>query len=308
MSLKILFMGTPDFAVPVLKSIHQSKYELLGVYTQPPKKKFRGQKVISSPIHQCAEKLKIPVRCPENINTEKEHKYIKDLNPNIVIVVAYGKIIPEKILNLSGISFINIHASILPKWRGAAPIQRAIMNMDKETGISIMRITKDLDAGPVMMTVKIDIKKNSNYESLSKEISALSAHTIIDCLYILENKKDKFVPQDDSKATYAKKISKEETQISWNNKAKNIIAKINALHPHPGCWFNLDGVRIKVLEAKEVNIKGKPGEIVNEEFTIASLENSVQIIKLKKEGKKSMSASSFLMGNKLQVGKNLNEI
>ena len=308
MSLKILFMGTPDFAVPVLKSIHQSKHKILNVYTQPPKRKLRGQKVTSSPVHQCAEKLNIPVRCPENINTESEYQYIKNLNPNIVIVVAYGKMIPEKFLNLPDISFINIHASVLPRWRGAAPIQRALMNMDKETGISIMKIIKDLDAGPVMKTVKVNIKKSSNYENLSKELSFLSAHTIIDCLDTLKNKKEKFVPQDNSKATYAKKISKEEAQISWNNKAKHIIAKINALHPHPGCWFNLEGARVKVLEAKEINIQGKPGEIVDDLFTIASSENSVQILRLKKEGKRSMSASSFLIGNKLKIGKNLNEI
>ena len=135
MLLKILFMGTPKFAVPILKSIHESKYNLIGVYTRPPKKKSRGQKVISSPVHQCAEELKIPVRFPEDLKKENEYNYIKSLKPNIVVVVAYGKIIPKKILDLPNILFINIHASILPRWRGAAPIQRAIMNMDKETGI-----------------------------------------------------------------------------------------------------------------------------------------------------------------------------
>jgi len=308
MPLKILFMGTPQFSVPILKSIKDSNHEIIAVYTQPPKKKFRGQKIIKSPIHQYAEKLKIPTRCPENLNSESECSFIKNSRADIAIIVAYGKILPPKILNLPHIKFLNIHASILPKWRGAAPIQRAIMNKDKETGISIMKIVEELDAGPVMKFVKIDIKKNSNYGSLSQEMSILSALTIIDCLDIIENKKEKFIPQDNKKATYAKKINKEETKINWNETAKNIIAKINALHPNPGCWFKLDGSRIKVIEAKEINTQGKPGEVINNQFTIAGSENSIQILKLKKEGKNIMTASSYLMGNKLKIGRNLNEI
>ena len=295
-------MGTPEFAVPILNSIHKSKYELLSIYTQPPKKKSRGQKVTSSSIHQFAEKLEVPVRCPENINTESEYKYIKNLNPNIVIVVAYGKIIPEKILNLSNITFINIHASILPKWRGAAPIQRAIMNMDKETGISIMKIVKELDAGPVMKCEKINISNICNYETLSKKMSTLAASLIINSLEILENKNEKFIPQDDTKATYAKKINKLESKINWNEKGKKVVAKINALYPNPGSWFELNGLRIKILKAKEVKKTGKPGEIIDDKFTIACIENSIQILELKKEGKNKMNASDFLKGNKLKIG------
>jgi methionyl-tRNA formyltransferase len=302
MPLKILFMGTPEFAVPILHSIHQSKHELLSIYTKPPKKKSRGQKVTSSPIHQCAEKLKISVRCPGNINLESEYNYIKELNPNIVVVVAYGKIIPEKILNLSGITFINIHASILQKWRGAAPIQRAIMNMDKETGISIMKIVKELDAGPVMKCEKIKISNVCNYETLSKKMSTLAASLIINSLEILEKKNEKFISQDSTKATYAKKINKLESKISWEDKAKQVVAKINALYPNPGSWFELNGSRVKVLKAKEVNKTGKPGEIIDDKFTIACIENSIQVLELKKEGKNTMDALDFLKGNKLKIG------
>ena len=308
MPLKIIFMGTPEFSVPILKSIKDSSHEVLAVYTQPPKKKSRGQKILKSPVHEYADRLGISIRSPDKLNTENEYNFIKNVKADVAVVVAYGKIIPSNILNLSNIKFINIHASILPRWRGAAPIQRALMNMDKETGISIMKIIEELDAGPVMKTVKINIKKNSTYKSLSQEISSLSALTIINCLDVIENKKEKFVPQDELKATYAKKISKEETKINWNDQAKNIIAKINALFPNPGCWFNLNGSRVKVIEAKEICVQGKPGDVVNNLFTIASSKNSVQILRLKKEGKKSMSASSFLIGNKLKIGKNLNEI
>ncbi len=306
MSLKIIFMGTPEFAVPVLKSINKSKHNLLAVYTQPPKKKLRGQKIIASPIQVCAEELNIPVRSPDNLNSDIEYNFLTKLKPNIVIVVAYGKMIPKKFLDLPGIHFINIHASLLPKWRGAAPIQRAIMNMDKETGISIMKIENKLDAGPVMQYFKIKITNECNYESLSKKMSSLAALKIIDSLATLQKNNQKFISQDNSKATYAKKINKEESKIDWQDDANQVVAKINALNPNPGSWLNLTGSRIKILKAKVVNRSGKPGEIIDENFTVACANNSVQILELKKEGKKSMNTSDFIRGNKLKVGTILN--
>ena len=181
-------MGTPEFAVPTLKSLYESKHEILCVYTKPPTKRSRGQKIISSPIDQFATKLKIPVRHPNNLDNIDELNFIKKLKPQYIIVVAYGQIIPKNLLDVSGITFLNIHASILPKWRGAAPIQRAIMNRDKETGISIMKIINELDAGPVMKTVKIDITNECTYEKLSKKMSDISANTMIEALDILEKK------------------------------------------------------------------------------------------------------------------------
>jgi len=294
-------MGTPDFAVPVLKAIHESKHKVVCTYTQPPKKKSRGQKIISSSVHQLANKLNINVRCPEILDS-KEYEFIKDISPDIVIVVAYGKLIPKDFLDLKGINFINAHASILPKWRGAAPIQRAIMNMDEETGISIMKIINKLDAGPVMKCSKIKISSDCNYETLSNKMSILAASLTVNCLQILENKKEIFIPQNNTEATYAKKIDKLEARINWDDSARKVIAKINALHPNPGSWFKLNGSRIKILKAKEVNKSGTPGEIIDKNLTIACSDNSVQILEVKKEGKKSMSAADFLVGNKIQVG------
>ena len=299
-------MGTPEFAVPILKSIHKSKHEILAVYTQSAKKKNRGQKIITSPINQCAEKLSITnIKTPDNLNTQKEYEFIKKLNVNLVLVVAYGKIIPKNILDIPNVCFVNIHASILPKWRGAAPIQRAIMNMDKETGISIMKIEKELDSGPVMKFSKINISKDCNYESLSKRLSILAASIIVGALDTIENKKEKFVPQDHKKATYAKKIEKAEAKINWNDTAENIVAKINAFNPNPGSWFSLNGIRIKVIKAKEINQTGSPGEVIDNNFTIGCSEKSVQILELKKEGKKTMKATDFLKGNKLKIGTSL---
>ena len=308
MTLKIIFMGTPEFSVPILESIYNSKHNLVCVYTQPPKKKLRGQKIDSSPIQKISEKLNISFRCPKNLENKDEVDFIKNLKPNVIIVVAYGKIIPQKILDLPNIKFINIHASILPKWRGAAPIQRAIMNLDKETGISIMKITNELDAGPVMKISKIKITENCTYKTLSKKMSELSANLIKETLEILEKNEEKFVPQDSSKATYAKKISKLESRINWRHKARNLVAMINALNPNPGAWFDYNGLRIKILKAQEIQKTGKPGEIIDEKLTIGCLENSLQILELKKEGKKEMSAIEFLKGNKIKVGTILNGV
>ena len=305
MALKIIFMGTSEFAVPILKSIYESHHSVLEIYTQSPKKKDRGQRIDFSPIHKFSDKIKLKVRYPETLNSAEELKHITELKPDVVIVVAYGKILPSNFLNTNTIKFINIHASLLPKWRGAAPIHRAIMNLDQETGISIMRIVSKLDAGPVMMKSKIKISNGINYENLSKQMSKLGARMILESLNLLENKKANFINQNEKEATYAKKINKTESKINWNEKAKKIIAQINALYPNPGAWFRLNGYRIKVIKAEEVKVKGTPGEILSKDFTIACSENAVQIIELKKEGKKSMKSEEFLKGNKLEIGTNL---
>jgi len=306
MSFKILFMGTPFFSVPILKSLYYSKHKVIEVYTQPPQKKNRGQKVSFSAIHEYANEIKVSVRHPLTLNTREEFEYIKKIKPDIVVVVAYGKIIPKSFLDLKNIMFINIHASLLPKWRGAAPIQRAIMNCDSETGISIMRVEPKLDTGPILMKSKIVITKEINYQELSDQMSKLGAKLILEALDIIKSGKIKFISQNDKKATYAKKIEKVESQINWNQEAKNVVAKINALYPNPGAWFELKGSRIKVIKAIEIKAKGAPGEIVNKDFTVACLNNAVQIKELKKEGKNKTSAVEFLKGNKLEIGSNIN--
>ncbi len=302
MALKIIFMGTPDFAVPILQAIHFSDHKILEVYTQPPTKSGRGQKINYSNIHNYSEKLNLKVRCPTALEASEEIIHIKKLNPDVVVVVAYGKIIPTEMLNIDNILFINVHASLLPRWRGAAPIQRAIMNMDKETGISIMKIVSELDAGPVLLKSKIDIFKDTNYKVLSEKMSKLGGGLILKALELIEKNKANFIEQNESVATYAKKIQKTETKINWNEEAKKIIAKINAFYPNPGCWFYFLGSRIKIVEAIESKNSGKPGFILDSKFTIACSENSIQILKLKREGKKIMKAEDFLRGNKIEIG------
>ena len=305
MALNIIFMGTPDFAVPILKSINNLNHNILEVYTQPPNKKNRGQKINNSPIHDFSNKLNLPVRCPIAFD-EKEINHIKKLNPDLVIVVAYGKILPVKLLNLDKVLFINVHASLLPRWRGAAPIQRAIMNLDQETGVSIMKIVAELDAGPVLLQSKIKITKEINYIELSGQMSELGAKLILDTLKLIENKMTNFTEQNESEATYANKIEKSETRINWNDDAEKIIAKINAFCPNPGSWFELNGNRIKIIKAKEIISKGIPGTILDENLTIACSKNAVRIIELKKEGKQKMTSDEFLRGNKIKTGQSLN--
>jgi len=305
MSFKILFMGTPSFSVPILKSLNLSNHKILEVYTQPPKKKDRGQKISFSPVHKFSNEINIPVRHPATLRHQVELEHIKQLKPDIVVVVAYGQIIPSEFLDLQNIIFINIHASLLPKWRGAAPIQRAIMNCDKETGISIMKIEEKLDAGPILLKSKIEINKNNNYEELSNKMSSLGAKLILDALDLIEKKEANFVSQDQKKATYAKKIKKTESKIDWNLEAKDIVAKVNAFYPNPGCWFNLKGSRIKIIKAVEIQTSGLPGEIINDSFTIGCSKNAIQVLELQKEGKNKISAEEFLKGNKLEVGFNI---
>ncbi len=302
MALKLIFMGTPEFAVPILESIYKSNHKILSVYTQSPKKKNRGQKINSTPVQQYSEKQGLNLRSPETFD-EEEYEFLKSLNPDIVVVVAYGKILPPKFLNSTKIKFINIHASLLPKWRGAAPIQRSIMNLDKKTGISIMQIIPKLDSGPVLIKSEIEIKNDTNYETLSKKLSKLGASKILDALHLIEINKAQFINQNENEATYAKKIDKSEARINWKDSAKNIIGKINALNPNPGTWFKLNDSRIKIIKALEVRKKGKPGEILSQNFTIACADNAIQILELKKEGKKEMTAFEFVKGHNLVIGK-----
>ncbi len=301
MALKIIFMGTPEFSIPALRVLN-SKYEVLSVYTQSPKKKSRGQKILKSPIHLEAEKLNLAVRFPDSLNNDLDYKFIKESNANFVIVVAYGQLIPKKFLNIKNIIFLNIHASLLPRWRGAAPIQRSIIEMDKETGISIMKIIPKLDAGPLMLQKNINIDEKDNFVSLSNKLSELGSILILKALSIFENKQVKFKDQQDKFVTYAKKIDKKESEINWNESARKLIARINGLNPYPGVWFKHKGARIKIIEAEVSNNKGKKGEVLTNDLIVGCSDKSIKITFLQKEGKKTIDTKSFLSGHKILKG------
>ena len=300
-------MGTPFFAVPILKSLYQNGYPISVVYTQPPQKSQRGQKVNKSPIQGISETLNLKFRTPVSLkNNKEEFEYLKELNADIAIVVAYGQIIPKEILTLTKKGFVNIHASLLPKWRGAAPIQRSIMNLDKKTGISIMMIDEMLDTGPVCNSYKLDIMDNDNAETISEKLSALAAEKILDNIDDILEDKLEFKMQLQKDATYANKIEKFEGMIDWNNSAENIIGKINGLYPSPGAWFIYNGERYKVLKAEIGNGAGNVGTVLDNYLEICCNNKSIKILEIQRQGKKPQNINEFMLGSQIKKGSNLN--
>ena len=305
---KIVFMGTPIFAVPILKSLYQNGYPLSVVYTQPPQKSQRGQKINKSLNQSLSETLNIEFRTPLSLkNNREEYEYLKKLDADLGIVVAYGQIIPNEILNLTKKGFINIHASLLPKWRGAAPIQRSIINLDKQTGITIMKINSKLDSGPICNSYKIDISNNENAEIISNKLSLLGAEKILDNIDKILDDEIEFKEQNHADATYANKIEKSEGKIDWNSKAENIIGKINGLYPSPGAWFIYKGERFKILKAEISEGKGKPGIILDEYFKVACNNKSIKILEIQRQGKRPQKINEFMLGSQIKVGSNLND-
>ena len=304
MAKKIIFMGTPMFAVPILKSLYQNGFPINLVYTQPPQKSHRGQRINKSPVQGISETLNLDFRSPRSLKDDnEEYEFLKSYNADLAIVVAYGQIIPKKFLSLTKKGFINIHASILPKWRGAAPIQRSIMNLDKETGISIMKINEELDSGPISNTYKIRLDPNENAQEISEKLSFLAAEKILDNVDDILEDKSEFINQDHSQATYAKKINKIEGQINWNDEAVNIVGKINGLFPSPGAYFNYNGERYKILKAKIANGIGKSGEVISDNLEIACTNNkSLKILEIQREGKKIQKIGEFMLGSQIKKG------
>jgi len=304
MAKKIIFMGTPMFSVPILKSLYQNGYPIECVYTQPPQKSQRGQKINKSPVQKISETLNLEFRSPNSLKeNSEEFEFFKSINADLAIVVAYGQIIPKEFFNLTKNGFINIHASILPRWRGAAPIQRAIMNLDKETGLSIMKIAEELDTGPVCNSYRINIEGNLNALEISERLSFLAAEKILDNIDDILDGKSNFIEQDHSKATYASKIEKSEGQIDWNDDAKNIIGKINGLYPSPGAFFLYNGERYKILKADIGNGVGNPGDVISNYLEIVCGKNqSIKISEIQRQGKKPQNIGEFMLGSQIKKG------
>jgi len=306
MSLKIVFMGTPQFSVPALEILIKNKFNILSVYTQPPRKSKRGQKINVSPIEEFSKEHKLNLQNPTSLNNDEEFKNFKNLSPDLAIVVAYGQLIPKKFLNITKFGFINIHASLLPKWRGAAPIQRAIMNEDEKIGISIMKIEEKLDSGPVLTSKELKLDQNTTYGEIEKKLSVIGANLLVESLKNIESNNLKFIDQVHSEATYAKKIDKKETKIDWGQDANKVLAHIHGLSPNPGAWFGYENERFKVLRAKISKMTGKPSSVLDENLTVACNSNSIQILELQRQGKKTQTTKEFLLGKKIKSGSILN--
>ena len=302
MSLNIVFMGTPEFSVPTLDALIKNKFNIVKVYTQPPKKSKRGQKINPSPVEEYCKTSKISFRNPLTLNSTEEFESFRDLNINLAVVVAYGQIIPTNYLKIAKFGFINVHASLLPRWRGAAPIQRAIMNGDKKTGISIMKIEEKLDSGPILATKELEFDQSVTCGEIEKKLSLMGANLLIESLKIIKSGNAKFVDQNHSLATYAKKINKGETKINWNLSTNKVLGHIHGLSPNPGAWFEYENERFKILRAKICAKNGKPGLVLDENLTVGCGSASIQILELQRQGKNKQTTKEFLLGKKINKG------
>ena len=306
MNKKIVFMGTPSISGHILKLLYQNGYNIEAVYTQPPVASNRGQKVNKSPVHKISETLNLLVRTPILLDNEEEKNFLKNKDIDLGIVVAYGQILKKDFLDISKYGWINIHYSLLPKFRGAAPIQRAIMNNETLTGISIMKMNEKLDAGPICNQYSINILKNENSEDLSIRLSNLASQKIFENIDNIFEGKAVFKEQDHSKFTYAKKIKKKEGKINWQDSNEKIIGKINGLYPNPGGWFIFNGERYKILRAEISNLKGKSGQVLSQNLDIGCGNNSIKILEIQRQGRRAQKSKEFLLGNSIIKGSNLN--
>ena len=306
-SLKVVFMGTPEFALPGLQSIHKN-CNLISCYTQPSRPAGRGQEISHSPVKNFCIKNNIPVFTPENFKEEKEINHLKEMNCDILVVSAYGIILPKKILSIPRFGALNIHASLLPRWRGAAPIQRAILSGDKKTGITIMQMNEKLDAGAIVLQKEINIKEKNTSQEIHDQLAQLGGKLINDVLKILQKEeKIKSIPQDETNTTYAKKISTDEAKINWNKNGKDILRQIKAFNPIPGAWFTANNERIKIFDADISTSNNKPvGLILDKNFSISCGNGDIINPKiLQRSGKSRMDINTFIRGFRFQVNQKI---
>lgn len=298
--MRIVFMGTPDFSVPVLEALVDVGHEIVGVYSQPPRPAGRGKRDRPSPVHARAEALGLDVRTPVSLRPAAVQADFAALGAEVAVVVAYGLILPQAVLDTPKLGCLNIHASLLPRWRGAAPIHRAIMAGDAKTGVCIMQMEAGLDTGPVLLRREIDIAPEETTAILHDRLSALGATAIVEALEGLETLVAQ--PQHDEGVTYADKIDKAEARIDWTAPAVEIDRLIRGLSPFPGAWFEHGSARIKVLGSRLAEGSGGPGQLLDDRLTIACGEGAVQLTRLQRAGKGAQDAAEFQRGAGLAVG------
>lgn len=306
MSLRLVFMGSPDFSVPCLKALVAAGHEIACVYSQPPRRAGRGKAERNTPVHDAAIDLGIEVRTPKSVKSEEELAAFAALNADLAVVVAYGLILPQALLDAPRYGCINAHASLLPRWRGAAPIQRAIMAGDSETGVQIMQMEAGLDTGPVMASVDVDITPETTAGLLHDQLCKAGAKLLVDAVHQIETGIAKFIVQSEEGIEYAKKLTNDETRIDWSKSARQVRHHIHGLSPFPGAWFEMEtskgAVRVKVLEVADSLGEGAAGEILDDRLLIACGKNAVRIKRLQRAGKPAMDAEVFLRGNDLPEG------
>lgn len=306
MPLRITFMGTPDFSVPVLMALIGHGHEIVAVYSQPPRPAGRGMELRKSPVHQKAEEFAIPVFTPKSLKQEDEQALFASHDADLAVVVAYGLILPPAILNAPQLGAYNIHASLLPRWRGAAPIQRAIMAGDRQSGVAIMKMDEGLDTGPVAMTETVPIGPDMNAGQLHDALATLGADLMVRAVAALERGSLTLTPQPETGVTYADKISKTETRIDWNQPAAAVHNHIRGLSPFPGAWceipFGRKTERVRILATATTDASGTPGKVLDENLTVGCGEGSVRLLQLQRAGKQAADAAAFLRGNPVASG------
>ena len=295
--MKIVFMGTSRFALPTLRTLVENNFNVVAVYTQPPRPSGRGKKIKISLIGQFAIEKKIKVFYPKNFTDNDDIDEFQRLEADLVVVVAYGLILPEQLLAFAKIGFFNIHASILPRWRGAAPIQRALLVGDTETGICIIKLEPSLDTGPIVFERRLKITSSDNAGSLHEKLSSMGAELTQELCR--NHNKLEYIKQETKGITYASKVEKHETRINWNVNAWSVARQIRAFSPTPGAWFELGGERIKILESCVAEGKGEPGQIIDTYFQVACKVGSIFPMVLQRQGRSPLSREDFLRGYKI---------
>ncbi len=295
-------MGTPDFSVPILENLIHAGHEVAAVYSQPPRPAGRGHQLRPSPVHACAEARGIPVHTPKSLKSAEEQAAFAALKADVAIVAAYGLILPKAILDAPRHGCINVHASLLPRWRGAAPIQRCIEAGDHFTGVTIMQMDEGLDTGAMLLMEDIPITPTTTGGSLHDDLSAMGARMAVEALKRLEAGKLLATPQPPEGVTYAAKLAKEEGRIDWRRPAAQIDRQVRAFTPWPGAWLELKGERIKVIAARPVSGKGEPGQVLDDRLTIACGEGALTLETLQRAGKGAMSAAELLRGFAIPAG------
>jgi len=301
MTLRLAFLGTPDFAVPTLAELMAQGHDIAAVYSQPPRPKGRGLALEKGAVHGFAETAGLEVRTPLSLKSADEQAAFAALNLDAAVVVAYGLLLPKAILDAPKLGCFNLHGSLLPRWRGAAPIQRAVMAGDAETGVMVMQMDEGLDTGPVLMAERVVVGRQTSGE-LTERLARLGADLMVRALGALERGAITAQPQAADGATYAKKISKDEARIDWSKSAAEIDCQIRGLSPWPGAWSEVKGERLKILLAEPVAGNGAPGEVIGDDLTIACGSGALRLLKVQRAGSKAMTASDLLKGFAVPTG------
>lgn len=303
--MKILFMGTPDFAAGSLKSLIDAGYEITAVVTQPDRPKGRSGQPVFSPVKEVAVSAGIPVLQPVRIKNPEETAKLLEYPADIYVIAAFGQILSKEILEQPRLGCINVHASLLPRYRGASPIQRVILDGEKETGITIMQMNEGLDTGDILYSKSLELAPDETFETLHDRLMNLGGETLLEALPLIEAGKITPVVQDDSLSNYAPLIKKEDGKIDWRKSSLQLYAQVRAFNPWPGAFTRLDGKVLKIWGAEPADGKGNPGEVISvdkKSFTVSCGDGALKIVSLQPEGKKKMDTASFLLGNKIETG------